>query len=97
MRTSLLIRPPSPAALAESHLNGATQDFLDRLHGAYLSTLDGRGLLEGADFTAWEAVLAVARMSEPVPTADLARIWEAWRGGRVQASNPAVEGPSPRD
>jgi len=35
--------------------------------------------------TAWEAVLAVARMSEPVQTADLHRIWQRWRAAQARA------------
>jgi hypothetical protein len=71
-----------PAASVESarrHLDGATLDLLAHLHDAYLSSLAARGLIEAAAVEAWEAVLAVARMSEPVQTADLHGIWQRWR------------------
>jgi aminoglycoside phosphotransferase (APT) family kinase protein len=83
-RSSLLMRPPASPQSADRHLDGATIDVLDRLHGAYLSVLGARGLLDGSDFSRWEAVLAVARMSEPVQKADLMSIWRAW-----QALHPA--------
>ena len=78
-RSSLLMRPPATPQSSNRHLDGATIDVLDRLHGAYLAVLrdarpDRRGSLRE-----WEAILAVARMSEPVQKADLVSIWERWR------------------
>jgi aminoglycoside phosphotransferase (APT) family kinase protein len=78
-RSSLLMRPPATPRSADRHLDGATVDVLDRLHGAYLTALRGRGLIEPSGFARWEAVLAVARMSEPVQKADLLSIWHRWR------------------
>jgi hypothetical protein len=78
-RSSLLMRPPVSSDPHGSHLSGATRDLLDRLHRAYVSVLERRGVLEARTFSTWEAVLAVARMSEPVPTADLVSIWRQWR------------------
>ena len=78
-RSSLLMRPPASPGSSNRHLDGATIDVLDRLHGAYLSVLRSRDLLDGAEFDRWEAVLAVARMSEPVQKADLVSIWQRWR------------------
>ena len=82
VRSSLLMRRPTTAQSSNEHLDGATPDFLDRLHGAYLSVLKRRGLLEKMPFATWEAVLAVARMSEPVQTTDLVGIWNHWRAPR---------------
>ena len=53
---------------------------------AYLAALTHRGLIEPASFAAWEAVLAVARMSEPVQTSDLVALWRAWRATHPAAS-----------
>jgi aminoglycoside phosphotransferase (APT) family kinase protein len=78
-RSSLLMRPPATPQSTNRHLDGATIDVLDRLHGAYLSVLRARDLLDGAEFDRWEAVLAVARLSEPVQKADLVSIWQRWR------------------
>jgi aminoglycoside phosphotransferase (APT) family kinase protein len=78
-RSSLLMRPPATARSADRHLDGATVEVLDRLHGAYLAALRRRGLIEPFGFARWEAVLAVARMSEPVQKADLLSIWRRWR------------------
>jgi aminoglycoside phosphotransferase (APT) family kinase protein len=79
-RSSLLM-PATSVESARRHLDGATLDLLAHLHHAYLSSLSARGLIEAAAFEAWEAVLAVARMSEPVQTADLHGIWRRWREG----------------
>jgi hypothetical protein len=84
-RSSLLMRPPAPGQASNKHLDGATRDVLDRLHGAYLSVLGDRDLMDGSPFSAWEAALAVARMSEPVQSADLVSIWRSWREARPQA------------
>jgi len=78
-RSSLLMRPPATPESSNRHLDGATIEVLDRLHGAYLTVLRARGLVEDAAFARWEAVLAVARMSEPVQKADLVSIWRRWR------------------
>lgn len=84
-RSSLLMRPPATLESSNKHLDGATIEVLDRLHGAYLSVLRARGLIEEAAFARWEAVLAVARMSEPVQKADLVSIWRRWREERGPA------------
>jgi aminoglycoside phosphotransferase (APT) family kinase protein len=78
-RSSLLMRPPVVVMSAQRYLEGATPSSLARLHDAYLASAERLGLVREARFAAWEAVLAVARMSEPVPTADLVAIWEGWR------------------
>ena len=75
------MRPPATPQSSNKHLDGATIDVLDRLHGAYLSVLRERGLIDETAFAKWEAILAVARMSEPVQKADLVSIWERWRAG----------------
>jgi aminoglycoside phosphotransferase (APT) family kinase protein len=84
-RSSLLMRPPAELKAIRAYLEGATRVFLERMHGAYLSALVSRGLLGDVPFADWEAVLAVARMSEPLPTDDLVAIWEAWRSGAGEA------------
>jgi aminoglycoside phosphotransferase (APT) family kinase protein len=94
VRSSLLIRPPSCVDVAVLHLDGATRDFLDRLHDVYLEVLTKRRLLDGTDFAAWEAVLAVARMAEPVPKDDLVHVWQSWRNGATRAASPATTPPT---
>jgi hypothetical protein len=57
------------------------------MHCTYVSVLVRRGLIEPESFATWEAVVAVARMSEPVPTDDLVRLWQGW-----QTEGPAAAG-----
>jgi len=78
-RSCLLMPPASAVESANRHLDGATVDLLGRLHDAYLQALTRRGHIDSASFGAWEAVLAVARMSEPVQTSDLRAVWQQWR------------------
>lgn len=78
-RSALLMRPLASARSARPFLAGATRPFLARLHAAYLAALARRGVAPVDGFAAWEAVLAVARMSEPIPAPDMAGIWQAWR------------------
>jgi thiamine kinase-like enzyme len=78
-RSSLLMRPPATPESADRHLDGATIEVLDRLHTAYLACLRERDLIADVAFATWEAVLAVARMSEPVQKTDLVSIWRRWR------------------
>jgi aminoglycoside phosphotransferase (APT) family kinase protein len=78
-RSALLMPPASAVESANRHLDGATVDLLGRLHDAYLASLARRGRAEAGSFEAWEAVLAVARMSEPVQTSDLHAVWQDWR------------------
>jgi aminoglycoside phosphotransferase (APT) family kinase protein len=78
-RSSLLMRPPATPESSNRHLDGATIEMLDRLHSAYLARLRSRGLISQSSFDRWEAILAVARMSEPVQKADLVSIWRGWR------------------
>lgn len=78
-RSALLMRPLASARSARPFLGGATRPFLARLHAAYLDALSRRGAAPAPTFAAWEAVLAVARMSEPIPAPDMAGIWQTWR------------------
>jgi aminoglycoside phosphotransferase (APT) family kinase protein len=92
-RSSLLMRPPVSVMSAHRYLAGATHLSLARLHDAYLTVVAKRGLVPQPAFPAWEAVLAVARMAEPVPTADLVGIWQAWRAGsRITRGRTAEAG-----
>jgi len=91
VRSSLLMRPPGSEASKGAHLDGATIDFLERMHCAYLSALTRRDLIEPGSFATWEAVLAVARMSEPVPTDDLVRLWERWQTEGTAAADRILE------
>ena len=75
VRSSLLMRPPTENAW----LSGATQTLLDELHASYISRLVRSSLVDAAAFGPWEAVVAVARMSEPVPAQELLVIWDRWR------------------
>lgn len=78
-RSSLLMPPASAIESADRHLDGATVELLGRLHDAYLASLARRGHSDPGLFAAWEAVLAVARMSEPVQTSHLHGVWQRWR------------------
>lgn len=78
-RTSLLLRPAMAAGA--SHLPGSTAALTGRLRRCYLDELARRGLMRHGDFDTWEAVLAVARMAEPVETDGLRRLWDEWRRG----------------
>jgi aminoglycoside phosphotransferase (APT) family kinase protein len=84
-RSSLLMRPPATPESADRHLDGATIEVLDHLHTTYLTCLRERDLSADVAFATWEAVLAVARMSEPVQKADLVSIWRHWRGANGAA------------
>jgi hypothetical protein len=85
-RSSLLMPSGVGVRSAGRHLEDATPGLLDSLNAAYLDELRRRGLLEDGTFATWEAVLAVARMSEPVTTDDLMAIWRRWRDGSSPAS-----------
>ncbi len=85
-RSSLLMRPSASAMSGKSHLDGASNGFVKRLHAAYLAALVKRGLMQEPPFAAWEAVLAVARLAEPVPSADLIATWRSWRAQPEAAS-----------
>jgi aminoglycoside phosphotransferase (APT) family kinase protein len=84
-RSSLLMPPASAVGSANRHLDGATAQLLEHLHEAYLGSLVRRGLFDAGSFAAWEAVLAVARMSEPVQTTDLHAVWRTWRASHGSA------------
>ncbi len=91
VRSSLLMRPPPDGAAPPVHLDGATSDFLDYLHSSYIAALARRGLLEVEGFARWEAVVAVARMSEPVPSDDLVELWSHWRAQGPTAAASMIE------
>lgn len=90
-RSSLLMRPAETEASRSSHLDGATDAFLDLVHCAYLAALVRRQLIDSAAFAEWEVILAVARMSEPVPTDDLVRIWQRWRAAGSRPTSRDLE------
>ncbi len=79
VRSSLLMRAPLDRAAMPVHLGGATIGSLDRMHSGYLAALARRGLIDVDEFAQWEAIVAVARMSEPVPSGDLLSLWNRWR------------------
>ena len=89
-RTSLLVAPPTRVAASGAFLDGATHDLLSRIHDAYVRSLAGRGVTRDARFEAWRAVLAAARLAEPVPLADLIAIWRSWRHGPGVEPPPAI-------
>ncbi len=91
VRSSLLMRPPGSEKSKAVHLGGATSEFLDRVHCAYVAALARRELIEPESFATWEAVVAVARMSEPVPTDDLVSLWESWQAEGAGASRRMLE------
>lgn len=78
-RSSLLMRPPGSRSAWPTHLPGATPQFLERVHCTYLEALARRALIEVEAFARWQVVVAVARMSEPVPSADLLTLWQRWQ------------------
>lgn len=88
VRSSLLMRPPSDRS---AWLAGATPELLDQIHSHYITELLRRGAFDPRTFGAWEAVTAVARMSEPVPDGDLHVVWEAWKARGPKAVNSLVE------
>lgn len=75
VRSSLLTRPPFDRS---SWLAGSTPELLDQIHSHYITELVRRGSMDVPAFGAWEVVIAVARMSEPVPDMDLLAVWERW-------------------
>ncbi len=79
VRSSLLMRPPWSESAWPAHLGGTTRSFLESLHDRYLTTLLRRGHVDPGSFAGWEVVLAVARMSEPVPHDDLVGLWRRWQ------------------
>lgn len=91
VRSSLLMRPPPDGAAQPAHLDGATSDFLDWVHSSYLAALARRGLIDVGSFAHWEAVVAVARISEPVPSDDLLELWSRWRAEGPRAAGRMIE------
>jgi aminoglycoside phosphotransferase (APT) family kinase protein len=75
VRSSLLLRAPA----RNTWLTGASQELLERVHRAYIARLARRGSIGAATFAPWEAVVAVARLSEPVPVDELLAVWDRWR------------------
>ena len=92
VRSSLLMRPPLQGAAPPAHLDGATSAFLDWVHSGYLAALARRGLIDVGGFARWEAVVTVARMSEPVPVDDLLESWSRWRAEGPLAAARMIEG-----
>jgi aminoglycoside phosphotransferase (APT) family kinase protein len=90
-RSSLLMRPPEARNTWPAHLSGATPRFLDAVHCRYVASLEQRGLLEASPFSRWETVVAVARMSEPVPTDDLVALWKRWRSKGSAGTEDMIE------
>jgi Phosphotransferase enzyme family len=90
-RSSLLMRPPGSRSAWPVHLPGATPRFLEHVHCEYLGALARRGLIEVEAFPSWEVVVAVARMSEPVPSADLVAIWQRWQAGGPSGGVESIE------
>ena len=76
VRSSLLMRPPIDRS---SWLAGATPELLDHIHSHYITELVRRDSFHAPTFGPWEAVTAVARMAEPVPTEDPMVVWEGWK------------------
>ncbi len=91
VRSSLLMRAPLDRAAMPVHLGGATIDSLDRMHAGYLVALARRELIDVDEFAQWEAVVAVARMSEPVPSADLLSLWSRWRAAGPAGTATMIE------
>jgi aminoglycoside phosphotransferase (APT) family kinase protein len=91
VRSSLLMRPPPNGAAQPAHLDGSSSDFLDWVHAGYLAALARRSLIEPDAFARWEAVVAVARMSEPVPSDDLVELWTQWRAEGPASAGAMIE------
>ena len=88
VRSSLLMRPPFDRS---SWLAGSTPELLDRIHSHYIAELVRRGSLDADAFGAWEVVIAVARMSEPVPDMDLLAVWERWKARETKGVLTLIE------
>jgi aminoglycoside phosphotransferase (APT) family kinase protein len=88
VRSSLLMRPPFDRS---SWLAGSTPELLDQIHSHYITELVRRSSLDASAFGAWEAVTAVARMSEPVPDMDLLAVWERWQAREPAAVRMLIE------
>lgn len=77
VRSSLLVRPlrawePSP------HLPGVPAAVLDRFHRTYVHSILRQPDVDAVAALAWEAVLAVSRLSEPVEW-EAPALLEVWR------------------
>jgi tRNA A-37 threonylcarbamoyl transferase component Bud32 len=90
-RSSLLLRPAETEASRATHLEGATDAFLRLVHCAYLTALIRRQLITPDAFAEWEAILSVARMSEPVPTDGLVGVWQRWRTAGTRPTSRILE------
>ncbi len=88
VRSSLLMRPPTDRS---AWLAGATPELLDRVHSYYITELVRRGDFDVRTFGSWEAVMAVARMAEPVPDEDLIAVWEAWKARGSSGARSLVD------
>lgn len=87
VRSSLLMRPP----LDNAWLPGASRELLDAVHAIYVDRLARRGLIDATSFAPWQAVVAVARMSEPVPSNELLAVWASWQSEGTAASAALIE------
>jgi len=81
-RSSLLMRPQQAGEMEMHHLHGASIEALTLLHSEFMKQILSRRSIDAQDLVAWEAAVAAARLAEPVPKAELLRIWKAWRQGR---------------
>jgi aminoglycoside phosphotransferase (APT) family kinase protein len=91
VRSSLLMRPPADGAAQPVHLDGASSGFLEWVHAIYMEALARRNLIGADTFARWEAVVAVARMSEPVPSDVLVELWWHWRAEGPGAAAALIE------
>ena len=88
-RTSLLMRADSGADL--THLPGSRVDPASAVRRAYLDELLSRDLVDEGELARWEAVLAAARLAEPVEKEHLLRLWFGWRAAESGAGQPVLK------
>lgn len=82
-RTLLTLR--GNGATGPRHLPGAEPDTLDSLTAAYLARLKETLEFENELLARWQAVQAVARMSEGLPREVLLEVWERFDAPPLQA------------
>ncbi|WP_051063047.1 aminoglycoside phosphotransferase family protein [Ilumatobacter nonamiensis] len=79
VRSSIIVRPLRSTGTSPPHLCGVRTDVLDEFHTTYLECMFGELDLDADVALAWEAVLALSRLAEPLGPEidDLVSIWRS--------------------
>jgi aminoglycoside phosphotransferase (APT) family kinase protein len=85
-RTSLLLSTRAHGPKGPGHLPGAEPDMLDRVRDSYLDAITDLVAPDADELRRWEAVAAVARVSEGIATDALVAIWGEWRSASLRAA-----------